>query len=401
MHDLVRDMALYITSQGPRYLVKAGMQLRELPTEHEWTEDLQKVSLMLNNISKFHLDMTLPKFTALSTLLLQYNGYLEEIDDSVFTLMTELKVLDLSNCGNIRNLPNSISGLVKLTALLLNGCGNLEHVPSLAKLGALKKLDLGYTGITAIPDGLEMLVHLRYLDLFAHRIKEMPGGILPKLFRLQYLRLDNAVAEAEEVSRLSKLECLGLGDYFLEGRRGKAVGIGGLTDFGDSIEIPTDIQTLFIDRCDDLRSVSDISSLKDATDWRECWIYQCKQMEYYCLSSHTTALQTLQGLYLWHLDNLIAILGEEIDRAKSALPTPITPGIFSCLKKVSIDCCPKLKRLFPTKLLRNLQNLEDIDVSSCSGLVEIIAASSDEEEEDKEAKRPWPVSRTLIAGPAD
>ncbi|KAJ0045643.1 hypothetical protein Pint_04465 [Pistacia integerrima] len=386
MHDLVRDMAVHITSQSPRYLVKAGMQLRELPTEHEWTEDLQKVSLMRNNISKFCLDMTLPKFTALSTLLLQYNSSLKEIDDSIFTLMTELKVLDLSHCYSIRNLPNSISGLVKLTALLLNGCGNLEHVPSLAKLGALKKLDLGWTGITAIPDGLEMLVHLRYLDLFAHRIKEMPGGILPKLFRLQYLRLDNAVAEAEEVSRLSKLESLGLGDYFLEGRRGKAVGIGGLTNFGDSIKIPTDIRRLFIAGCNDLRSVSDISSLKDATDWRECWIYQCKQMEcFYYLSSHTTALQTLEYLFLENLYNLIAILGEEIDGAKSTLPTPITPGIFSCLKTVQIVSCPKLKRLFPPKLLRNLQNLEEIDVSWCSGLVEIVAASSDEEEEDKEA----------------
>ncbi|KAJ0102863.1 hypothetical protein Patl1_04583 [Pistacia atlantica] len=409
MHDLVRDMALYITSQSPRYLVKAGMQLRKLPTEHEWTEDLQKVSLMRNYIYKFRLDMTLPKFTALSTLLLQDNKKLREIDDSVFTLMIELKVLNLSGCESLRNLPNSISGLVKLTALLLNRCCNLQHVPSLAKLGALKKLDLGWTGITAIPDGLEMLVHLRYLDLNARFMNEMPGGILPKLFRLQYLRLDNAVAEAEEVSRLSKLECLGirfrnlqedhiyfslkqqrclnyysfnsvgLDYFFIEGRRGKAVGIGGLTNFGDSIKIPTDIQTLFIDRCDDLRSVSDISSLKDATDWRECWIYQCKQMEYFCyLSSHTTAFQTLEYLFVECLDNLIAIVGEEIDGA---------PGIFSCLKTFQIGNCPKLKRLFPPKLLRNLQNLEEIEVWSCSGLVEIVEASSDEEEEDKEASK--------------
>ncbi|KAJ0045639.1 hypothetical protein Pint_04463 [Pistacia integerrima] len=362
MHDLVRDMALYITSQSPRYLVKAGMQLRELPTEHEWTEDLQKVSLMLNNISKFRLDMTLPKFTALSTLLLQVNSSLEEIDDSVFTLMIELQVLNLSGCESLINLPNSISGLVKLTALLLYGCRNLQHVPSLAKLGALKKLDLGGTGITAIPDGLDMLVHLRYLDLYAYGIKEMPAGILPKLFRLQYLRLDNAVAEAEEVSRLSKLECLGIHfrnlqeyhiyfslkqqrclNYYsfnsarlerssLVGRWEKAVRIVGLTNFGDSIKIPTDIQKLFIDCCDDLRTVSDISSLKDATDWRIFWLYLCKQIEcFYYLSSYTTELHTLEleHLFLYELDNLIAILGEEIDGAKSTLPTPMTPGIFS------------------------------------------------------------------------
>ncbi|KAJ0102861.1 hypothetical protein Patl1_04581 [Pistacia atlantica] len=77
MHDLMRDTALYITRQSPRYLVKAGMQSRELPTDHKWTEDLHKVSLMRNKISKIRLDMTLPKFATLSTLLLQDNKYLE------------------------------------------------------------------------------------------------------------------------------------------------------------------------------------------------------------------------------------------------------------------------------------------------------------------------------------
>ncbi|KAJ0074627.1 hypothetical protein Patl1_37571 [Pistacia atlantica] len=152
-----------------------------------------------------------------------------------------------------------------------------------------------------------MLVHLRYLDLNARFMKEMPGGILPKLFRLQYLRTGR-----------------------LFSRREKAVGIRGLTNFGDSIKIPTDIKKLVIQSCDDLRRVSDISSLKDATDWRTCWIHSCKQIEcFYYLSSYTTALQTLQYPALHNLDNLIAILGEEIDGAKSTLPTPITPGIFS------------------------------------------------------------------------
>ncbi|KAJ0045290.1 hypothetical protein Pint_04459 [Pistacia integerrima] len=91
--------------------------------------------------------------------------------------MVELKVLDLSHCYSMRNLPNSLSGLVKVTALLLKGCEGLQHVPSLAKLGASKKLDLGGTGITAIPDGLEMLVHLRHLDLNTRFMKEMPAGI--------------------------------------------------------------------------------------------------------------------------------------------------------------------------------------------------------------------------------
>ena len=47
-HDLVRDLALHITSESPRYLVRAGMQFEELPNEQEWKEDVEKVSLMRN-----------------------------------------------------------------------------------------------------------------------------------------------------------------------------------------------------------------------------------------------------------------------------------------------------------------------------------------------------------------
>ncbi|OMP04588.1 disease resistance protein [Corchorus olitorius] len=39
-------MALSIKSIGPRFMVKAGMQWKELPGENEWTGDLDKVSLM-------------------------------------------------------------------------------------------------------------------------------------------------------------------------------------------------------------------------------------------------------------------------------------------------------------------------------------------------------------------
>ncbi|KAK1581215.1 hypothetical protein Q3G72_004057 [Acer saccharum] len=47
MHDLVRDLALHITSESPRYLVKAGMQLEELPNEQKWKEDVEKSALFL------------------------------------------------------------------------------------------------------------------------------------------------------------------------------------------------------------------------------------------------------------------------------------------------------------------------------------------------------------------
>ncbi|KAK8333941.1 hypothetical protein V6Z11_A10G240000 [Gossypium hirsutum] len=102
MHDLVRDMALHITRK--RFLVKAGMQLEEVPNMEEWGEDLEKVSLMCNSISTIPQTMKCLKFP-------------------------------------------------KLTAL---GCWNLRSLPCLSKLQALKKLDLGGSGIEKIPQASKL-----------------------------------------------------------------------------------------------------------------------------------------------------------------------------------------------------------------------------------------------------
>uniref|UniRef100_A0A6N2MIX2 Disease resistance R13L4/SHOC-2-like LRR domain-containing protein n=1 Tax=Salix viminalis TaxID=40686 RepID=A0A6N2MIX2_SALVM len=65
-------------------------------------------------------------------------------ESSFFHHLIRLKVLDLSDT-DIEKLPDSICHLTKLTVLLLGWCAKLSYVPSLAKLTALKKLDLSYT----------------------------------------------------------------------------------------------------------------------------------------------------------------------------------------------------------------------------------------------------------------
>jgi disease resistance protein RPS2 len=76
-------------------------------------------------------------------------------------------------------------------------------VPSLAKLTALRKLDLSHSGIKEIPQGMEMLVSLKYLEI-------LPAGIFPKLTSLQFLMIYGASkilkVKGEEVAWLRKLE---------------------------------------------------------------------------------------------------------------------------------------------------------------------------------------------------
>uniref|UniRef100_A0A2N9ETS5 Disease resistance protein winged helix domain-containing protein n=1 Tax=Fagus sylvatica TaxID=28930 RepID=A0A2N9ETS5_FAGSY len=182
MHDLVRDMALQIVIMSPRFMVAAGVGLKDIPDEEKWTEDLEKVSLMHNKISEIPSSLS-PRCPKLSTMMLQHNS-LRTIPDSFFVHMHmhELKVIDLSyNC--IEYFPNSLSNLENLMSLLLRECDKIEHVPSLAKLTALRRLDLVQTTISEVPNGLEMLVNLRYLDLYSPNLKMLPVGTFAKLSR--------------------------------------------------------------------------------------------------------------------------------------------------------------------------------------------------------------------------
>ncbi|KAG4177060.1 hypothetical protein ERO13_A11G282799v2 [Gossypium hirsutum] len=181
MHDLVRDMALHITSAKPRFFVKANMGLREPPNVQEWSEDLEKVSLMRNReLEVFYpLEMSPPKCPMLTTLLLSGTGI---------------------------DLPNSISNLKNLTALLLADCSRLKYVPSLSNLRALKGLDLEGTDIKEVPHGMQNLSSLKCLKLYCWKIDEIPNGIFPRPSCLQVLNVRDALIGGKEVAELKKLE---------------------------------------------------------------------------------------------------------------------------------------------------------------------------------------------------
>ncbi|KAK1571589.1 hypothetical protein Q3G72_019674 [Acer saccharum] len=211
LHDVVRDMTIrYITSQSPLFMVKAGLKLDELPNGREWKENLDKVSLMKNRVREIPSSMS-PNCQILSTLFLQDNPLLESIPESFFFHMHGLKILNLSRTG-IESLPNSISELTNLTALLLQNCGRLKRVPSLAGLQALVKLELGYTSINEVPAGMEMLANLTSLDLLCLELHMIPTGIFSKLCRLQKLRvnwgLKTLKVAVEEAATLKKLDRL-------------------------------------------------------------------------------------------------------------------------------------------------------------------------------------------------
>ncbi|KAJ6951487.1 disease resistance protein [Populus alba x Populus x berolinensis] len=392
MHDLIRDMAIHILKDEYQVMVKAGAQLKELPDAEQWTENLMMVSLMRNKIKEIPSSYS-PRCPFLSTLLLCKNRMLRFVADSFFKQLHGLKVLDLSWTG-IQNLPDSVSDLESLTALLLRKCDNLSHVPSLKKLRALKRLDLSRTRLEKMPQGMECLTNLRYLRMNGCGEKEFPSGILPKLSHLQvfvlekFMSQDDAITvKGKEVGSLRNLETLechfeGLSDFveYLRSRDGilslstckilvgevgrhlgqyiedfpsKTVGLGNLSINGDrdfQVKFLNGIQGL-ICQCIDARSLCDVLSLENATELERISIRKCHNMESLVSSS-------------WFC---------------SAPPRlPSCNGMFSGLKEFFCYRCESMKKLFPLVLLPNLVNLEVIEVRVCHKMEEIIGTTDEE-----------------------
>uniref|UniRef100_A0A6N2LU02 TIR domain-containing protein n=1 Tax=Salix viminalis TaxID=40686 RepID=A0A6N2LU02_SALVM len=397
MHNLIRDMAIQILEEKSRAIVKAGAQLKELPDAEEWSKKLKSVSLMQNQIKEICSGHS-PRCPNLSTLLLCDNYRLQFIADSFFKQLHGLKVLDLSRT-NIECLPDSVSDLEGLTSLLLKDCRRLSSVPSLKKLRALKRLDLSTAPLKKFPHGMECLSNLRYLRMNGSGEKKFPGGILPKLCDLQVFILEEwlfdnygikiyvpVTVEGKEVGCLRKLESLEChfedqSNYLeylksqdatkllraykivigqlreddnkqLRYRRGgtKLVVLGNLNINRDRdflVIFSNDIQGLFC-KSIDARTIGDVLPLKYS-------LSSCNSMESLVSSSWFCSAPLTQS-------------------------SPSYNGIFSALKLLSCYGCKSMKKLFPSVLLPNLVNLEEIEVEDCDKMEEIIGGPRSDEE---------------------
>ncbi|PON87217.1 LOW QUALITY PROTEIN: AAA+ ATPase domain containing protein [Trema orientale] len=166
MHDVIRDMALWIAcgceEAGNRFLVKTNALLVEPPMIEKWNE-AEKISCMKNSITS--LSET-PKCPNLSTLFLQCNE-LCQISNSFFQYMPKLTVLDLSWNAELRYLPKEISKLI-----------------------SLEYLNLSHTGIEQLPEELKNLVMLKYLNLeYLRRLDKIPQQVISSFSRLQVLNM--------------------------------------------------------------------------------------------------------------------------------------------------------------------------------------------------------------------
>ncbi|GAB2230713.1 hypothetical protein Drorol1_Dr00014996 [Drosera rotundifolia] len=385
MHDLVREMAVKVGKEKG-FLIRAGEKMRHIPVEREWNEDLCKVSLMYNDIGSISPDVA-PRCPNLSTLLLSHNDSLTSISSLFFSLMDGLCVLDLSSTG-IWKLPDSVSNLKNLTALLLNECHRLNYVPSVSMLGKLREMNIRRCWqLRDLPHGMEGLVNLKFLD--SVRCPAPVRGILSGLSHLEELRICISVAaKVQDLMMLMHLKRLSCGirnvsefnEYVMSQcfeslhQYELTVGPWGRGQF--SVD-----ETLFMRRTVEFvecRFEEDSPMVRGNVERLD--LVECSGVEY--LVSSASPYSTF--IPLQTLGNLVQLNLCELENFKGLVNPGVTlpPGSLSNLKYLWIEECDGIKKLFTWSMVRgNLQNLEEIYISKCDDLEEVIGGSDFENDD--------------------
>ncbi|KAI3465704.1 hypothetical protein Pfo_022367 [Paulownia fortunei] len=397
MHDLIRDMVIALTRANSSFMVKSGHGLRVLPVENEWPPDLERVSLMRNDLSSLCCE---PKCPKLCTLLLQYNSIDKGILPTFFRHLQNLEVLDLSYTG-IDNLPESLSHLESLHALLLRSCWNLWCVPTLSKLKKLRVLDLTYTPIEHMPEGMDMLENLQHLSLSYTRISGAASLPLVNYKFLESLSLicllessggQNLVDVLASCSSLVELEvsfsCMQDFDRyimsghwgwlenfkFLIGYQTSSVHIGknSIGFFGVDIHeilgpdwLIGKVIELAIHACPSITHLP-VFITAAASKLQCCRIQYCEQMEFIIVAEWST----FPNLELLEIDGLSKLNG----LCKGTVPA----GTLASLKVLHVRACNSLKTLLPLELVQHLRNLVELKIENCEKIAEVIAAGEED-----------------------
>ncbi|GAY60070.1 hypothetical protein CUMW_199250, partial [Citrus unshiu] len=325
MHDVIRDMALWIAStidEKEKFLVLAGVGLQNAPGIGLWKE-VTRMSLMQIRIRRLLESSSSPH---LQTLFLGSND-LNEVNRDFFQFMASLRVLTLSDGS--------------LPGHLLTGISNLV---------SLQHLDPARSKIRRLPMELKYLVHLKRLNLEFTRLTRIPQEVISNLKMLRVLRMYECGSDKQE------------GDSILIGGREVLV-----------VEILSlqhlNVLTVTLESFCALRMLLDSPRLQSLSTPSLC-LKHCCHSELLGVQSTSVPVYSLAGLR--HLQTLHLEYSDledlKIDYAVEVPKIQQTRG-FHSLQNICISY-PKLKHL---TWLIVAPNLKHVRISSCLDLEEIIS----------------------------
>ncbi|MBA0753959.1 hypothetical protein Gogos_021096 [Gossypium gossypioides] len=313
MHDLVHDLALDVSQ-------------KECKTVNSKTETVDENvrHLLLCDEKLVEVPRVLEGMKKVQTIIIQDASVEskvihESLINLCFSKFKYLRALELRN-SPLTALPNSIGTLRHLRDLDLSRCLGIRELPrSFYKLRSLQSLNLAGTGLKQLPDSVQRLIELRHLELTiqAKHLKEIQAGCWTSL---QYLELNSCM----------ELECLPEGMQYLKSFR-----------------------TLVLSFCTELVSLP--RSLKFLSKLEHLEIVGCLRINLKMELEEEEDLQlSLRTFSLYQLDAL------------TDLPRLLLQGSSSTLQQLRIIWCKNLSVL-PSWLL-NLTSLHKLEIVGCRKL---------------------------------
>ena len=366
MHDLFHNLAQSIS--GPYYCL-----VKEDNTQYDFSEQTHHVSLMCRNVEKPVLDV-IDKSKKVRTLLLPSN-YLTDFGqalDKRFGRMKYIRVLDLSS-STILDVPNSIQELKLLRYLNLSKT-EIRSLPAfLCKLHNLQTLLLlGCVFLSKLPKNIAKLINLRHLELdevFWHKTTKLPPriGSLTSLHNLHAFPVGcddgygieelKGMAKLTGSLRISNLEnAVNAGEAKLNEKESlDKLVLEWSSRIASALDEAAEVKVL-----EDLRPHSDLKELHISNFWGTTfplWMTDGRLQNLVTVSlKYCGRCKALSLGALPHLQKLNIKGMQELEELKQSEEYP-------SLASLKISNCPKL-----TKLPSHFRKLEDVKIKGCNSL---------------------------------
>ncbi|KAJ0617001.1 hypothetical protein HanRHA438_Chr02g0095071 [Helianthus annuus] len=309
----------------------------------------KRISLTCMGMSEFPRDF---KYPDLSFIQLMDGDQSLKFPEDFYASMENLKVIAFYRM-RYPPLPTSLQFSTKLKSLCLRKCKLMSDWSFIGDLVNLEVLSLAYCGICKLPSKIGNLRKLKLLDLTGCANLHIDDGVFINLVKLEELymrgshmnRIHFTDANLEELKMLLCQLCA-LEVVFYDMNHLKDLSFEKLDKFKISIGRPyfeTIIPfktTLQLDLWDDEHRSDLVDNKIDE------------------LVKKSESLR-LTMKHMSHLEDFVPV-------------NPSDQSFFWYLRDFHVNCCHKLKYLFPTHVTRGLRKLERLTISSCDVLEALV-----------------------------
>ncbi|XP_009128807.1 probable disease resistance protein At5g45510 isoform X1 [Brassica rapa] len=355
--------------------------------------------LLLRDCSKLRRLPSLKPLSGLQILDLSGTTSLVEMLEVCFEDKKELLSLDLSGT-NLSELATTIEELTNLNKLLMKGCTNIEVLPNIQKLTNLEVIDVsGCEKLHTIEGSFEDMSYLCEVNLSGTKVKTPK---LPNKTEIRCLKritlADGTPFEGEDWSEIrDKIESKRsdeASEEIVEETQPKEDPASDSTDMGDVIKerlchvpIEKDIYKTILSRFDSpiQQEVMKIHESKDHLQGEasaNAELVSFVDIDSTRLKSFFSENKLVKGCSLRmcrDIDNLFfEVDGESLGSLETLsisnfplLETICWGDSFKNLKKLSIDCCPKIKTLFP-EASQMPSSLVELNIKYCENLEKVV-----------------------------